>query len=54
MDRITKTANLVKLLNAYNRGILDISLLIKEVCAYYDYIKDYEISDSDKVFLFKF
>lgn len=53
MDRITKTANLVKLLNAYNRGILDISLLIKEVCAYYDYIKDYEISDSDKVFLFK-
>lgn len=53
MDRVAKTANLVKSLNSYNKGTLDISLLIKEVCAYYDYIKDYEISDSDKVFLYK-
>ncbi len=53
MDRIAKTVNLVKSLNSYNKGSLDISLLIKEVCAYYDYIKDYEISDSDKIFLYK-
>ncbi len=53
MDRIAATTNLVRSLNKYNKGLMEVSELIKEVCSYYDNIKHQDLSDSDKIFLFK-
>ena len=53
MDRIATTANLVRQLNQYNKGLIEVSELIKNVCSYYDDIKHQDLSDSDKIFLFK-
>lgn len=53
MDRVSTTANLVRQLNLYNKGLIEASEVIKDVCKYYDNIKHQELSDSDKIFLFK-
>lgn len=52
MDRKQETINLIIDFNKYRKGNLEKSKIIKTVCDYYDLIKDEEITDTDKEFLF--
>lgn len=52
MDRKQETINLIIDFNKYRKGNLEKSKIIKKVCDYYDLIKDEEITDTDKEFLF--
>lgn len=51
MYRIEKTANLIKSLNGYRAKKLKAYDFITEVCNYFDYIKDEQLSSSDLEFL---
>lgn len=51
MYRIEKTANLIKSLNDYRTKKLKAYDFITEVCNYFDYIKDEQLSSSDLEFL---
>lgn len=51
MYRIEKTANLIKSLNDYKAKKLKAYDFISEVCNYFDYIKDEQLSSSDLEFL---
>lgn len=51
MYRIGKTANLIKNLNNYKSKKLEAYDFITEVCNYFDYIKDEQLSSSDLEFL---
>lgn len=50
MDRLTKTADIVKAYYKYKRTN-DAATFVKEVCRFYDYAKDEELSESDLTFL---
>jgi hypothetical protein len=50
MDRLTRTSNIVKSYYHYKRTN-DAALFVKEVCRFFDYIKDEKLSDSDLNFL---
>lgn len=50
MDREARTANIVKELYKYKRTG-ESALFVKEVCRYFDYVKDLELSTSDAHFL---
>lgn len=50
MDRLTRTSNIVKSYYRYKRTN-DAALFVKEVCRFFDYIKDEKLSDSDLNFL---
>lgn len=50
MDRITRTANIVRNYYEYKRNGQSASF-IKEVCRYFDFIKTQELSDADVAFL---
>lgn len=51
MYRIEKTANIIKSLNDYKAKKLKAYDFISEVCNYFDYIKDEQLSSSDLEFL---
>lgn len=51
MDRIQSTINVVRALNKFNQGELKYSELIKEVCTFFDFIKDLPLSEADTSFL---
>lgn len=50
MDRLTRTSNIVKSYYHYKRTN-DAALFVKEVCRFFDYIKDEKLSDGDLNFL---
>lgn len=50
MDRLTRTSNIVKSYYHYKRTN-DAALFVKEVCRFFDYIKDERLSDGDLNFL---
>lgn len=50
MDRLTRTSNIIKLYYHYKRTN-DAALFVKEVCRFFDYIKDEKLSDGDLNFL---
>jgi hypothetical protein len=50
MDRLKRTSNIVKSYYNYKRTN-DAALFVKEVCRFFDYIKDEKLSDSDLNFL---
>ena len=51
MDRFKRTANLIKSFYQYKRT-LDSAAFVKEVCNYYDLVKNKTLSESDMNFLF--
>jgi hypothetical protein len=51
MDRQQRTLDVVKALNAFNKGDIPPYKLLSEVCEYFDYIKDEYLDDADKRFL---
>jgi len=50
MDRLTKTANIIKAYYSYKKN-LDAATFVKEVCGFFDFIKNEPISESDMNFL---
>lgn len=52
MDRIESAADIIVKINRYNNGELHDYELIREVCAYFDSIKNEPLSDADKQFLY--
>ena len=50
MDRLTRTANIIKAYYSYKKN-LDAASFVKEVCGFFDYIKNEPISESDMNFL---
>ena len=50
MDRLTRTSNIIKSYYHYKRTN-DAALFVKEVCRFFDYIKDEKLSDGDLNFL---
>lgn len=50
MDRLTRTANIIKAYYSYKKS-LDAATFVKEVCNFFDFIKDEPISESDMNFL---
>ena len=50
MDRLTRTANVIKAYYAYKQSN-DAALFVKEVCQFFDFIKDKHISEQDLSFL---
>lgn len=50
MDRLTRTADIIKLYYEYKRTN-DAAKFVKKVCGYFDYIKDEKLSESDLTFL---
>lgn len=50
MDRFTRTADIVKSYYYYKRTN-DAAKFVKEVCVYFDYIKDEKLSENDLTFL---
>lgn len=51
MDRLERTINIAKTLNSYNTGKLEPFQFVRKVCDYFDFLKDEELSSSDKKFL---
>lgn len=52
MDRIESAADIIVKINRYNNGELHDYELIREVCAYFDSIKDEPLTDAHKQFLY--
>ena len=52
MDRIESAADIIVKINQYNNGELHDYELIREVCAYFDTIKNEPLTDADKQFLY--
>ena len=50
MDRLTRTANIIKSYYNYKQSH-DAAFFVKEVCQFFDYIKDQHISEQDLSFL---
>lgn len=50
MDRLTRTADIVKSYYQYKRTN-DAARFVKEVCGYFDYVKDEKLSERDLTFL---
>lgn len=50
MDRLTRTADIIKAYYSYKKS-LDAATFVKEVCNFFDFIKDEPISESDMNFL---
>ena len=46
MDRLTRTANIIKAYYSYRKN-LDAATFVKEVCSFFDYIRNEPISESD-------
>lgn len=51
MDRVERTVDIARAVNAYNIGIMADFDLVAKVCSYFDYLKDKELSQADKSFL---
>lgn len=52
MDRIKETADIIIKINKYRKGTIPQHEIIKEVCNYFDSIKNDELTSADKQFLF--
>lgn len=52
MDRKESTIDIIVKINRYNKGELPDYELIREVCAYFDSIKNEPLTDADKQFLY--
>lgn len=52
MDKFESTTNIIVKFNEYEDGELSANEIIKEVCNYYDSIKNDELTSADKQFLF--
>ena len=52
MDRKESTVDIIVKINQYNKGELPDYELIREVCAYFDSIKNEPLTDADKQFLY--
>jgi hypothetical protein len=50
MDRLTRTADIIKSFYKYKRTN-DAATFVKEVCSFFDYVKDQELSEGDLTFL---
>ena len=50
MDRLTRTANIIKAYYSYKKNS-DSATFIKEVCGFFDFIKSEPISEADMNFL---
>lgn len=50
MDRLTRTANIIKAYYSYKKN-LDAATFVKEVCGFFDFIKNEPISEADMNFL---
>lgn len=50
MDRLSRTANIIKAYYAYKKNA-DAATFVKEVCNFFDFMKDQPISESDMNFL---
>ncbi len=50
MDRLARTANIIKAYYSYKKN-LDAATFVKEVCGFFDFIKNEPISESDMNFL---
>ena len=50
MDRLTRTANIIKAYYSYKKN-LDSATFVKEVCGFFDFIKSEPISEADMNFL---
>ncbi|WP_159801830.1 helicase-related protein [Flavobacterium sp. MK4S-17] len=51
MDRIQRTIDIAKAINAYNTGSIPDYNLVQKVCAYFDAVKEETLSESDRQFL---
>ncbi len=47
MDRLTRTANIIKTYYLYKKHTLDAATFVKEVCGFFDFIKNEPIAESD-------
>lgn len=52
MDRIEKTAYVVSRINKYRSNLISKSELLRDVCDYYDYIKEIKLTSADLTFLY--
>ena len=50
MDRLTRTANIIKAYYSYKKNS-DAATFVKEVCGFFDFIKNEPISEADMNFL---
>lgn len=51
MDRQSRTLDVVRKLNLYQKSEIELHALLKKVCEYFDYIKNQKIDSSDQRFL---
>lgn len=51
MDRIERTVDVARALNEYNVGAITDYNLVTKVCSYFDYMKNKELSQADRLFL---
>lgn len=51
MDKSKAAINAIKLINQAKKNIALRPLMIKAVCSYFDFMKDYELSQPDKLFM---
>lgn len=51
MDRVKRTIDVVKALNKFNKDELSYAEFVKEVCTFFDFIKDLPLSEADISFL---
>ena len=51
MDRIEKASNTIKYINEFRSGAITEARLTTEICDYFDFIKDSELTPSDMKFL---
>ena len=47
MDRLARTANIIKAYHLYKKHTLDAATFVREVCGFFDFIKDEPIAESD-------
>ena len=51
MDRLARTANIIKTYYLYKKHTVDAAIFVKEVCSFFDFIKNKPISEVDMNFL---
>ena len=51
MDRQSRTLDVVRKLNLYQKSEIELHALLKKVCEYFDYIKNQKIDSSEQLFI---
>ncbi|WP_136667856.1 helicase-related protein [Flavobacterium sp. H122] len=51
MDRVERTVDIAKAVNAYNLATISDFELVNKICSYFDYVKNFDLSQADKSFM---